>query len=135
MNFLAIFLGGGLGSVTRYALGLLIKRLGFMAPFGTLASNVLASALLLGIIATYSNAIEGSLKNQSLAFALDGRILWRLFDLFHFCSGHPVALPLPRDGLVHWQRRCECCILHCHGMVDLVRHAACSVKLPSCLTL
>ena len=135
MKFLAIFLGGGLGSVTRYALGLLIKRLGFMAPLGTLASNVLASALLLGLIATYSNSHRRIPQNQSLAFALDGRILWRLFDLFHFCSGYPVALSLPRDGMVHWQRRCECCILYSHRLVDLVRHAACSVKLPSCLTL
>ena len=66
MNFLAVFLGGGLGSVARYALGLAIKKLGFMAPIGTLASNVLATAMLLGLIAAYSKSPEDSTKMNAL---------------------------------------------------------------------
>lgn len=42
-----MFLGGGLGSVARFALGtLLLERFGVAFPFGTLAVNVIGSALL-----------------------------------------------------------------------------------------
>lgn len=49
MNFLAVFLGGGLGALTRYLLCLLLPRTGFYFPLGTLCANFLgcfiASAL------------------------------------------------------------------------------------------
>ena len=42
-----VFLGGGLGSVARYAIGtLLLEHLGPAFPWGTLAVNLLGSALL-----------------------------------------------------------------------------------------
>ncbi len=42
MNAAAVFLGGGLGAVTRYAVGLLARRLGPATawPWGTFAVNV-----------------------------------------------------------------------------------------------
>ncbi len=49
MEALAIFIGGGLGSVSRYGLG---KWIGVSAtgfPFGTLAANLLA-CLILGFV-------------------------------------------------------------------------------------
>ena len=53
MNFLAIFIGGGAGSLARYGLHkwLGISEKGF--PVGTLAANI-AACLLLGIIATWA---------------------------------------------------------------------------------
>jgi len=50
MNALiSIFIGGGLGSVARYAIGKWITGIAFFAfPWGTLAANVISS-LILGI--------------------------------------------------------------------------------------
>jgi CrcB protein len=41
-----VFLGGGLGSLLRYNLGILFKSLNSHIPFGTLTSNALASFLI-----------------------------------------------------------------------------------------
>lgn len=47
MNYLAIFIGGGVGSVLRYATTIFFKKYSFFnLPLGTLVSNVLASFLL-----------------------------------------------------------------------------------------
>lgn len=50
----AIFLGGGLGATARYGLGLAVARLwpGGPLPWGTLAANVIGSALL-GLLAAH----------------------------------------------------------------------------------
>ena len=93
MNFLAVFVGGGLGSVTRYSLGLAIKRLGFMAPIGTLASNVLASALLLGLIATYSNSPDASMKSHS----------WQLLLTVGFCGAFSTFSTFAADTIALFQ--------------------------------
>lgn len=48
--FLLVFLGGGVGSVARYAVTTLVgARLGAAFPFGTLAVNAVGS-LLMGLI-------------------------------------------------------------------------------------
>lgn len=41
-----VFLGGGLGSLLRYNLGIFFKSLNSHIPFGTLTSNALASFLI-----------------------------------------------------------------------------------------
>jgi CrcB protein len=41
-----VFLGGGLGSLLRYNIGLFFKNLNSHIPFGTLTSNALASFLI-----------------------------------------------------------------------------------------
>ncbi|MFZ6052874.1 fluoride efflux transporter CrcB [Halocola ammonii] len=43
---LAVFIGGGLGSVCRYALSLWTRTWGFQLPMGTLLSNILACVVL-----------------------------------------------------------------------------------------
>lgn len=50
MNAVAVFVGGGLGSVLRYGIGLWAARwaTGPM-PWGTLLANVLATAVLVGV--------------------------------------------------------------------------------------
>jgi fluoride exporter len=50
VNVIAVFLGGGLGSVVRYLLGQGVVKWGGIAPIGTLMSNVLATALLMGLL-------------------------------------------------------------------------------------
>ena len=59
---LLVFLGGGLGSVTRYWLGLKLNNFENAIPFGTLLANVLGS-LLIGLILGYS-AKTGVLNEQ-----------------------------------------------------------------------
>ena len=49
MNYLLIFIGGGLGSVCRYGISRLFSHFSTSIPFGTLTSNLLAS-ILLGVI-------------------------------------------------------------------------------------
>ncbi len=46
MNYLLIFLGGGLGSVSRFGISRLFSSVSLNFPYGTLASNILASLIL-----------------------------------------------------------------------------------------
>jgi CrcB protein len=46
MNYLLIFLGGGLGSVSRFGISRLFSGISQSFPYATLTSNVLASFLL-----------------------------------------------------------------------------------------
>jgi len=49
MNWLMVFLGGGLGSVLRYSLSLLLNGKHIM-PWGTVLANLLATGLLAYLI-------------------------------------------------------------------------------------
>lgn len=46
MNYLMVFIGGGLGSMLRFAISALFSKSGLSLPLGTLSSNVLASFVL-----------------------------------------------------------------------------------------
>ena len=70
MNFLAVFIGGGLGSLARYSIGLGIKKLGWLSAAGTLVSNVLASALLLALLAHAAAGTQGWPTKTQPAFLL-----------------------------------------------------------------
>lgn len=63
-----VFLGGGLGSVARYWLGLKLNNFESGIPFGTLLANVLGS-LLIGFIFGYSAKTGILTENQSLLLA------------------------------------------------------------------
>ena len=76
MQWLAIFLGGGLGSVTRFAVSRLLTNARYDAifPLATLISNFLASAVL---------------ELVSL-WMIEGRTLpihWKMFWAVGFCGG------------------------------------------------
>lgn len=50
MNYIWVFIGGGLGSIARYELGQKVARLtGSGFPFGTISVNIL-SCLILGLV-------------------------------------------------------------------------------------
>jgi len=70
MNFLAVFIGGGLGSLARYSIGLGIKKLGWLSAAATLASNVLASALLLALLTHAAAGAQGWPAKAHPAFLL-----------------------------------------------------------------
>ncbi len=48
-----VFLGGGIGSIFRYLIGLALNKNDFLTPYGTFLVNVLGS-LLIGILAGYN---------------------------------------------------------------------------------
>lgn len=63
-NFLLIFLGGGFGSMLRYAVGRWLNT-GAILPWGTFLANILGS-FLIGIVIGYTSRSE----NQILVFLL-----------------------------------------------------------------
>ncbi len=52
MNFLCVFVGGGLGAITRYAISLMISPSEKGFPYQTLLANVISS-LILGLLMYY----------------------------------------------------------------------------------
>lgn len=67
MNVLLVFLGGGLGSLVRYGISLIISRLEINFPLATLLSNVLACFIIGSLTAS---ATKGNLTDaQRLLFA------------------------------------------------------------------
>jgi fluoride exporter len=50
MNILFVFLGGGLGSVFRYIIGLLFQKVSVSLPLSTLISNVTACVIFALVI-------------------------------------------------------------------------------------
>ena len=75
MNFstaLWVFLGGGLGSVCRWALGQTLTNAGWPAPYPTLAINVLGSVLIGFLMAMWS---------------ADEAAPWRWLAVVGFCGG------------------------------------------------
>ena len=58
MNFALVFIGGGAGSLLRYAIGILLQRSLLSFPLATLIANVLA-CLVFAITLKNINAGEG----------------------------------------------------------------------------
>jgi CrcB protein len=52
MNWLYVFIGGGLGAVMRYGIGVLFKPLAKAFPWATLTSNLIA-CVLIGVLFAY----------------------------------------------------------------------------------
>ena len=67
MNYLLVFIGGGLGSLARFALSLALSRNPQAFPYPTLLSNVLAS-FVLGSLAGYL-IYKGDNNNVKLLIA------------------------------------------------------------------
>ena len=59
MNIVYIFIGGGLGSIARYAIGkVTLKTFLGNFPFGTFVSNALACIVLGLVVYTFSNQLK-----------------------------------------------------------------------------
>lgn len=79
MNALAVFVGGGLGSLARYGIGLVAGRwAGGPLPWGTVLANVLATALL--VAATNWLAPQAAQLSRS-------QQAWLLLATTGFCGG------------------------------------------------
>lgn len=72
----AIFIGGGAGSLARWSLGAFVARFSSFSPAGTLLANVLATALL-GLIIV---------KSGSKGWNLDESFMLPLLTI-GFCGG------------------------------------------------
>ena len=73
MNFLAVFVGGGLGSIARYAIALIINKLGYHFIWATMLANVFA-CFIIGVLT--ATALKGNLSDQQ-----------RLLFATGFCGG------------------------------------------------
>jgi CrcB protein len=62
MNFILVFVGGGLGSALRYVLGILIQKTDLILPISTLTSNVLACIIFAGTLYYMQDKNLDSLK-------------------------------------------------------------------------
>ena len=69
MNFLYVFLGGGAGSLCRYAIALFLKKQAFAFPAATLLANVLA-CLILGFL--FAFAANGKLSETQKLLLMTG---------------------------------------------------------------
>lgn len=94
---LFVFIGGGLGSTARYAIGKWLNNAEVSIPYGTLTANVVGS-LLIGIIMGY--ALKSNLLSQQMTlllatgfcggfttfstFAYENQAFLKNGDFFHF---------------------------------------------------
>ncbi len=53
MNYLLVFVGGGLGSLLRYIVSLLFARTAVQLPVATLCSNLVSCSLFAGLLHLY----------------------------------------------------------------------------------
>ncbi len=80
MNFVLVFLGGGLGALTRYLLSLALPHQPFGFPFATLCVNVLG-CLLIGCAASALPLQSVSLRLFLMAGVLGGFTTYSAFAL------------------------------------------------------
>ena len=77
LNLLAIFIGGGLGSLTRYGIAVLMRMHSMDFPLATLTVNIIGSLILGFTVAFFWNKIP--------THALDGTL--KLAITVGFCGG------------------------------------------------
>jgi CrcB protein len=70
LNILTVFIGGGLGSLGRYLIGMLFERIVASLPFATLFSNVSACLIFAILLRIYGTKIDA--QPQMKLFLLTG---------------------------------------------------------------
>jgi CrcB protein len=92
MNYLVVFLGGGIGSALRHGVNVLCARLfGIDFPFGTLTVNITGS-IVMGLLAGY------------FAFKGDAAQSWRLFLMTGVLGGYTTFSAFSLDAILLYER-------------------------------
>lgn len=92
MNYLIVFLGGGIGSMLRHAVNVASARaLGTGFPYGTLTVNVTGS-IVMGLLAGY------------FAFKGDAAQGWRLFLMTGILGGYTTFSAFSLDAINLYER-------------------------------
>jgi fluoride exporter len=92
MNFLIVFLGGGIGSMLRHAVNVLSARwLGIGFPYGTLTVNITGS-IVMGLLAGY------------FAFKGEAAQSWRLFLMTGILGGYTTFSAFSLDAILLYER-------------------------------
>ena len=92
MNYVLVFIGGGLGSTLRHTINVVCARcLGTAFPYHTLIINVTGS-LVMGLIAGY------------LAFKGDTSQHWRLFLMTGILGGYTTFSAFSLDAALLYER-------------------------------
>jgi CrcB protein len=92
MNYLLVFVGGGLGSTLRYGVNVLSGRLlGTDFPFGTFIINITGSTVM-GLIAGY------------LTFKGEATLPWRIFLMTGILGGYTTFSAFSLDTAYLYER-------------------------------
>jgi fluoride exporter len=92
MNYLIVFLGGGIGSMLRHGVNVLTARgLGTAFPYGTLTVNVTGS-IVMGLLAGY------------FAFKGEATQSWRLFLMTGILGGYTTFSAFSLDAILLYER-------------------------------
>jgi len=92
MNYLIVFLGGGIGSMLRHGVNLGAARwIGTGFPWGTLTVNVTGS-IVMGVLAGY------------FAFKGDAAQSWRLFLMTGILGGYTTFSAFSLDAILLYER-------------------------------
>ena len=92
MNYVLVFIGGGLGSVLRHTVNVICpKLLGTNFPYHTFIINITGSTIM-GLIAGY------------LAFKGDAAQSWRLFIMTGILGGYTTFSAYSLDSAVLYER-------------------------------
>jgi CrcB protein len=92
MNFVIVFIGGGIGSMLRHAVNVLCARgLGTAFPYGTLTVNITGS-IIMGLFAGY------------FAFKGDATQSWRLFLMTGILGGYTTFSAFSLDTALLYER-------------------------------
>jgi CrcB protein len=93
MNYVLVFIGGGLGSTLRHIINIVSPRLlGTAFPYHTFIINITGS-IIMGLIAGY------------LAFKGDASQAWRLFLMTGVLGGYTTFSAFSLDAVLLYERR------------------------------
>jgi CrcB protein len=92
MNYLLVFIGGGLGASLRHAVNMICARgLGTAFPYGTFIINI-SGSIIMGLIAGY------------LAFRGEASQHWRLFLMTGILGGYTTFSAFSLDAALLYER-------------------------------